>query len=203
MIALFASRIESARKQRELALSAMRQVNALSSIEIPRTGELFGISVSGSDKFRLQIARALLLLKLADPETHIHVTNAIGIIRQDSRSATFVTNTPPLVTLSSTSAFYSVTWCAGVLAHEARHVEIARRDGTTNAFRPYYGGPLPPGYKAFQRNESDCLRVQAKVLRHIGAPQSEVRYTESLTGTHFDVNHDGRWDFEDYKAQNW
>jgi hypothetical protein len=203
-IAFFAWRMErTARRQHEIVLGAMQQVYALAPSDIPHDDVIFGISVTGSNSFRLQIARSLLLLKIADPVAYLRVTNSIGIIRQDSRSVTFVTNLPPLITLSSTSAFYSVTWCASVLAHEAHHFELARREGTTSAFRPYYGGRLPPGYKDFQRNESDCLKVQARVLRQVGAPESEIRYIRSLTGTHFDVNRDGKWDVEDYKAQNW
>src|SRR5688572_23886846 len=50
------------------------------------------VRIVGSSDFRLQVTKALLLIKLCDFETFASVTNAVGIVREDSVTSASVTN---------------------------------------------------------------------------------------------------------------
>jgi hypothetical protein len=179
----------------------MERAQAMQREDMPTNSVVFGIQIIGSNDFPVQVARSLLLLKLVDPETFARVTNAIGIVRQDFRTAVWHTNKPPPVIMSTKSAFVSLTWCAAALAHEARHVELARQRPPEVTIA--YGGHKPKirGYKDFQRDELECIALELRVLKRLGATHTEVAIVKSQDGTHFDVNRDGKWDSEDERLQ--
>ena len=93
---------------------------------IQSNGLFLGVHIVGDDAFRLQIARAIMLLKLSDPDGFMTVTSNIGSVKHDVKSGVWYAMNPPVLSLSSTSAFYSMTWCASLIVHEAHHVVMER-----------------------------------------------------------------------------
>ena len=204
LVASLAGYVVSEIRSDRLKARIREQAYTMQPGDIPANGLVFGIQIVGSNDFRLQVARALLLLKLGDLETFSRVTNTIGIVREDSRTVASVTKKPPLVKMSPKTAFYSLTWCVAGLVHEARHIELARRRGETNPIPSIVIYPAKPrGYKDFQRDELDCVALQLRVLKKLGAPPHELESSRFQDGTHFDVNRDGKWDAEDQRLQKW
>jgi len=197
----------TSRLQARIVEQAKSQAYAMRLEELPTNSILFGIQLIGSDTFRLHVARSLLLLRLADFNSFRRVTNAIGIVREDPRSCVWVTNVPPIVDMSTKWSLRSLTWCAGGLAHEARHVELHRIRPKPPPFIVKNSGSKPAypkrGYKDFQRDELACFAFQAKVLKNLRAPRSELNSVLSSDGTHFDVNRDGKYDWDDYRLHDW
>ena len=69
----------------------------------------------------------------------------------------------------------SMKWLASTFVHESRHVEQRHDLG---------------GYKG-QESELDANKVQASVLRYLGASKVEIDYLEKADGLHFDSNGNG------------
>ena len=203
----FVQQFRANRLQSRIAAEAVVKARAMQLEQIPDDNIVFGIQLIGSDDFRLHVARSLVLLQLADFKSFRRVTNAIGIVRENQPSGVWFTNDPPIIDFSAKWALHSLTWCAGGLAHETRHVELYR-----NRLRPLpytdSSAHLKAAfsvrtYKDFQKEELECIAFQAAVLKNLRAPSSELRSVRSQDGTHFDVNRDGKWDAEDTKLQNW
>src|SRR5215471_10116724 len=73
--------------------------------------------IIGSARFTDQVQRAILLLKTRDTNAYAIVTNYVGRIQEGKRSGMWAYKTPPTYEMSATSAFYSLTWCAAIVAH--------------------------------------------------------------------------------------
>ncbi|MCM8766701.1 MAG: hypothetical protein NC917_06120 [Candidatus Omnitrophica bacterium] len=85
---------------------------------------------------------------------------------------------PPVFFLSPKSAFYSITWCASIIAHDAYHSKLY------HDYREKYERPIPYNiYSGFETEKKvHCI---------------------SLDGTHPDVNKDGKIDINDYNLMDW
>ncbi len=88
------------------------------------------------------------------------------------------------------STYYSLTWCAGVIAHESHHARLARSATYS------YG---------LAEEERECIAYQCAVLERIGAPDTEIDYLATLDGSHFDADADGdgEYTWDDYHARDW
>ena len=157
------------------------------------------VKIVGGSDFQLQVSKSLLLLKLVDFETFVSVTNAVGIVQEDSKTSAAATNRPPMVRMTSNTAFHSLTWCAGALVHEAHHIALAKRRGETNQFNPVFGNVR--GYKDYQRDELECFALELQILKKMNAPRSEIDFVRSQDGTHFDPNRDGKLDWRDLQPR--
>jgi hypothetical protein len=175
---------------------AREQADAMQPKDIPTNNIVFGIQIVSSDDFRLQVARALLLLKLGDAETFVRVTNSVGIVREGSRTVAVFTNRPPLIMMSASTAFYSLTWCVAGLAHETCHIELAKKRGSNQLIIDSTSVRIR-GYRDFQHEELVCAAFELQALEKLGAPRHELDHIRKQDGTHFDVNRDGRWDADD------
>ena len=153
------------------------------------------VKIVGSSAFQLQVTKSLLLIKLCDFEAFARVTNAVGIIQEDFQTSAAVTNRPPMVRMTSETAFRSLTWCAAGLVHESHHIALAKRRGATNQINPIFG--TPRGYKDFQRDELECFALELQILKKMNAPRNEIDFVRSQDGTHFDPNRDGKLDWRD------
>ena len=83
-----------------------------------------GIQIKGTTKFNEQVVSALILLRDKSPEGYRIVTNYIGAINQARRSGMRVDFVPPTFEMANPTAFYSLTWCAGSIAHDSFHSKI-------------------------------------------------------------------------------
>jgi len=174
----------------------IQTAHSLQLDELPSNKTYFGVKLFGDAAYRLQVAKALRLLSLSDPEALSFVTNNIRIIIEMERSGIWILSNTPVFSLSRTSAFHSITWCAGVMVHDANHALIDLR-----AAKQQRNHEL--SFRELQAMERVCIRRQIKTLKNIGAPRAQIDYLRSCEGTHFDVNGDGRYDWSDVHAQRW
>lgn len=157
-----------------------------------------GLRVTGSTSFRTQVVSALVLLRDKSPAAYGIVTNHLGVIKQARRSGMRSDLSPPTFELANPTAFYSLTWCAGSIAHDSMHSKIFQD------FRKAHDGAQPPhAWSSQVEEEKKCIAHQLQVLREIGAPTLEIDHCAEQDGTHPDVNKDGKYDWDDYEKGNW
>lgn len=155
------------------------------------------IEVLGSREFIAQVTTALDLLRNQAPEEYELIRGNVGRIRQGQHSGMAAYEEPPTYEMNDRTAFYSLTWCASTIAHDAYHSKLY------HDYKTSFGEPVPEDVWTGQQAELECMEFQAEVLRKIGAPEGEIRYLNSLDGTHYDVDKNGRYDENDYNARDW
>jgi hypothetical protein len=156
------------------------------------------IRIAGNARFVAQTREALALLDQKDTEALIKIQTYIGIIEQGQHSGMWVWESPPRYEVGNATAFFSVTWYASTIAHDATHSELYTR---YQIMHP--GKAVPEEIFGGVAVERFCNAYQLEVLKHINAPQSEIDYMGTLDGTHCDLDHDGDCDLTDYQHRNW
>ncbi len=159
--------------------------------------DLNDIDVVGNETFIVQVKKAQELMKNKAPEEFEIIKNYVGLIRQAEHSGMLAYSQPPTYELNDRTAFYSITWCAGTIAHDAYHSKLY------NDYKRSIGGAVPDDVWMGQDAEKKCMGFQVEVMKKIGSPEHEIRYLNSLDGTYYDVNKDGRYDEDDYKKRDW
>ncbi|WP_223789259.1 hypothetical protein [Marinicella meishanensis] len=155
------------------------------------------IKITGNSAFKKQVKGCLGLLKKRYPESHAFVRKHVGIIAQSSRSGMVAWHRPPMYQMSDQTAFYSLTWCASTIAHDAYHSFLYQK------FKPKNGGRTPERYWADFKAERLAINYQIRVAKKIDAPNHEITHLEQQDGTHADVNGDGIITLQDYADRDW
>lgn len=156
-----------------------------------------GIEIYGSMNFVRRVADALELLRDNSPKSFAVIQQYMGRIQENSRSGMRAYADPPTFDFSMTSAGYSLTWCAGAIAHDAYHSKLY------HDYRRVHGEPVPDDAWWGQAREMECNQFQLHVLYEIGAPDAETKYLSTLDGSHFDIDGDGRSTWIDHWLQSW
>ncbi len=155
------------------------------------------IEINGTKRFVEQVSRCLDLIAKNDNKNYQFINQYIGEIKQHHTSGIDVEAKPPRFEMSSKTAFYSLTWCASSIAHDAYHSYLYQKH------RAKHGAKAIPqlwtGYKA----ESKSIHFQRRVAQKIGAPKTELNYLLNLKGSHSDLNGDGRFSHDDYEKRDW
>jgi hypothetical protein len=155
------------------------------------------LQVKGNARFGAQITNALSLLQSKAPDAYRIVTNEIGVIQQGEHSGMWAYRVPPVFEIADPTTFYSVTWCAGCIAHDSIHSKLYHDWQRTNS------NPVPDEIWTGAAAEKQCLEHQVKVLVQIGAPTNEIIYCRQVKPDFFDVNKHGTNTWEDFKRRNW
>ena len=145
-----------------------------------------------------QTRAALNVLEQKDPAAYKKIQTYVGIIEQGQHSGMWAWEQPPRYEVNDVTAFFSVTWYASTIAHDATHAELYAQ---YQAAHP--GESVPEDAYGDVPIERFCIGYQLEVAKRIGAPQSEIDYLSTLDGTHCDVDHDGDCDWNDYLNRNW
>jgi hypothetical protein len=157
-----------------------------------------GIEIRGNAEFVKQTRAALILLDQKAPAAFEKIQTYIGMIEQGEHSGMWAWENPPRYEVGNATAFFSVTWYASTIAHDATHSELYAQYQAAHPNQPVpevaYGGV---------EIERFCIGYQLDVSKQIGAPQSEIDYLSTLDGTHCDLDHDGDCDWDDYQNRNW
>jgi len=163
------------------------------------TLSVFGadVEISGSAKFTNQVSRALTLLKEKAPKAYSITTNFVGRIEQGKKSGMWAYKKPPTYEIADRTTFYSVTWCAGSIAHDSFHSKLYHE------YKNNHSGRVPNKIWTGVEAEKKCLKHQLEVLKKIKAPKHEIAYFSKLHGDHHDTNKDGKYDETDYKERDW
>lgn len=155
------------------------------------------IDIEGSQKYTQQVEKCLGLLQAKAADDYAFVLGNIGVIEQNERSGMLAWANPPRYQMSDVTAFYSLTWCAGTIAHDAYHSYLYHQYQSEHSGKPPY--EVWGGVAA----EKLAIDFQLQVMQKIGATDHELKYLKSLDGTHGDVNKDGKLDGQDYQQRNW
>jgi len=156
------------------------------------------VRIEGSADFIAQTHAALALLEASAPDAHQKIQTYVGLIQQGQHSGMWAWEDPPRYEVGDETAFYSVTWYASTIAHDATHSELYHQYQDAHP-----GEPVPADAWGGVEIERFCNGYQLDVLRRIGAPQGETDYVGSLDGTHCDVDHDSDCDWDDYNNRDW
>jgi hypothetical protein len=129
-----------------------------------RCETVHGIEVAGEDDFIDQVRTAVELIHDKMPDELVAIAASIKCIRQNRRSSCDIYCDPIRCNMSRKTAMFSLTWCAGAIAHEACHarIHLAR-----------HGAAPRNSYQDAQAEEKLCFVDQVRVLKGIGAPASE------------------------------
>ena len=166
-----------------------------------------GIDLQGSQPFKDQVTSALKLIWAADRDTFLFIKRSLSIIRSENKTGFYMENGKTVAGLSDEQAFRSVTWCAGVIAHQAWHADYALARARSLAAKP---PPLPgesqdlkvdanpmrldyTGLDTMLDNENKAFALQLDVLRRIGAPKNELRVLLRRKPRDLTPAHDGSY----------
>ncbi len=145
-----------------------------------------GVKIRGSEKFANQVQAALALINEKAPDEFGVISKYVRRIEEHDRSGMDASHRT--CQLAPASTYYSLTWCAGVIAHEAHHAKLQSS----------------PSYEyGLVEEERACNVFQASVMEKIGAPRDELDHLAKQDGTHFDANGDGEYTESDYEARDW
>ena len=156
------------------------------------------VRIEGSPEFITQTRAALSLLESNAPDAYQKTQTYVGLIQQGQHSGMWAWEDPPRYEVGDTTAFYSVTWYASTIAHDATHSELYHQ-----YLYLHPGESVPDDAWGGVEIERFCNGYQLDVLKRIGAPQNEIDYMSTLDGTHCDVDKDGDCDWDDYNKRDW
>ena len=124
--------------------------------------------IIGSLAFSNQVSQAMQLLQARDGDAYAMVRHCIGRIQESESRGTQAYATPPAIGLSDDSTFYSLTWCAAVIAHDSLHSKQYHDDLKT------HDNPIPAGVWTGAKAEQQCMAYQLQVMEQIGATRHEM-----------------------------
>jgi hypothetical protein len=144
---------------------------------------LDGLEIQGTATFAKQVIAALTLLKTKSPGAYHLVTTHIGLIKQARHTGMAAYATPPTLELNGRTAFYSLTWCAAGIAHDAFHAKLYQ-----DYLQQHPGHVrVPDEVWTGEAAERRCLGHQRRVLKDIGAAVEEIRWAHELTHRYWEV----------------
>jgi hypothetical protein len=150
--------------------------------------------IVGSMQYSNRVHQALLLLEARDTNAYAIVTNYIGRIKEAEHSGMWAYLTPPTYEMGGTTAFYSVTWCAGTIAHDSFHSKLYHE------YQKAHDGPVPNDIWIGRAAEQQCMKHQLAVMEHIGATTREMDWARKQADGHY-VNDNEGW--SDFNKRKW
>lgn len=153
--------------------------------------------IKGSDRFLKHVRAAMKLIQEKTPRAYQLIQQNVAVIQQAERSGMWAHRSPPTFEMADRTTFYSVTWCAGSIAHDAFHSKLY------HDFRGAKGTPVPDDVWTGKDAELKCIAFQIQVLEKIGASIHEVEHCKKQNGEHFDLDKDGKYEWSDYFKRNW
>lgn len=147
------------------------------------------LEVRGTKHFQSQVVSALVLLSTKSPEAYVVLTNNVGLIAQARHSGMAAYLNPPTIELTDRSVSYSITDCAGNLAHESFHSKLYH-----DFLREHRNEPVVPDEVwTGEDAEKRCVEHQQRVLRAVGAPAAEIQwYTWNPTNRYWEIPYEKR-----------
>ena len=167
---------------------------------------LLTLDIQGSPEFKSQVTHALKLIWMADRDTFLSIKNSLYAIRNENKTDFYMDNGRPVAAISNDNAFKSLTWCAGIIAHQAWHASYAMSRKKKNSVPPPLPGekyerkfdanPMRVDYKgldAILEMENQASVFQLDVLKKVGAPRSEAGLVQHRAPRDFTTAHDGNY----------
>ena len=88
----------------------------------------------------------------------------------------------PTFEVGKKTAFYSIPWYASVVVHEAVHARLY-----LNFSKQQPGKKVPIAIFNTPTIERRCIKKQIEAGKKIGLPRADIKYLESLDGSHADL----------------
>ncbi len=155
------------------------------------------IRIDGDERFVLQVRACLDLLSRKAKLEYRLVRKYVGVISQGNRSGMFAWEDPPRFQMSDKTAFYSLTWCAGSIVHDAYHSFLYQKylpdDGSRTVGHKWSGFT----------SEKQAIQRQLRVLKKLDAAMHEINHLKTQDGTHGDLNGDGKLTIDDFNKRDW
>ncbi|OGR67622.1 MAG: hypothetical protein A2081_00740 [Elusimicrobia bacterium GWC2_61_19] len=178
-----------------------------SSIPLPEAYDpQAGLDIQGSPEFKSQVTHALKLVWLADRNIFLFIRKNLSVIRNENKTGFYTDDGRPVAALSTGQAFRSLTWCAGVIAHQAWHawneLNAAKKVRRAPPLPGERDGRLPEanpasvnykGLGAVLSAEDRAFAFQLDVLRKVGAPKKETDLVLRRDPRDFTAAHDGSY----------
>ena len=165
-----------------------------------------GLDIQGPPEFKSQVTHALKLVWLADRSTFLFLRKNISVIRNENKTGFYTDDGRTVAALSTEQAFRSLTWCAGVIAHQAWHswneINSAKKVRRAPPLPGERDGRLPEanpvsvnykGLDAVLSAEDKAFAFQLDVLRKVGAPRKETDLVLRRDPRDFTAAHDGSY----------
>lgn len=167
-----------------------------------------GLDIQGSRSFNSQVTSALKLIWMSDRETFLYIRKNLSIVRNETQTGFYLENGRPVAALSNAHAFRSLTWCAGIIAHQAWHASYTLNKNRRQS-KKYT--PPPPGESSELQVEANPVRLdyagmdailyiedkasafQLEVLKKVGAPAGETGPLFRRAPRDFHLSHDGNY----------
>lgn len=164
------------------------------------------LEVKGDDNFKSQVMHSLKLIWLSDRENFLFIKKYLSVIRNEDKTEFYLDNGRPVAALSNAQANRSLTWCAGLIAHQAFHAYIKFNSQKKQKVRPplpgekdereFFVNPAALNYTSLNGildMEARACSFQVEILRKIGAPRPEINALLKRAPRDFSVSHDGNY----------
>jgi len=163
------------------------------------------LQIYGSPEFKKQVSQALKLIWIYDRKKLNFIRKYVYEIREADSTDFRIINQVPTVLISDKNAFKSLTWCAGIILHQAFHAYakyIRNRDekrippppGEKDDFE--IANPLGIKYTGLDimiKVEDKATKYQISLLKKIGAPKKEILRLKRRKKQDFTISHDGKY----------
>jgi hypothetical protein len=147
------------------------------------------IEIHGKPQFQAQVTNALELLRTKAPDAYEVVAREIGDIRESAHSGMRAWQNPPVFEMADPTAFFSVTWCAGSIAHDSWHSKLYHDYLRNNS----NSSRVPDEVWTGESAEKKCVAHQARVMKAIGATHEEIDWLQTTNDF---------WNVK-YRDRNW
>lgn len=197
----------SPREEKAAAAAQAPSGEGVSAARLPEAYDpRVGIDIQGPPEFKSQVTHALKLIWMSDRETFLFLKKNLYVIRNENKTDFYMENGRPVAAISSDHAFRSLTWCAGIIAHQAWHAWYTMaRNRKVKAAPPLPGekderlldiNPAKLDYKgldAILYMEDKASAFQLEVLKKVGAPRKETDPVFRRAPRDFTTAHDGNY----------
>lgn len=167
---------------------------------------LLTLDIQGSPEFKSQVTHALKLIWMADRDTFLAIKNSLYAIRSENKTDFYMDNGRPVAAISNDNAFKSLTWCAGIIAHQAWHASYTISNKKKKPLPPPLPGekyerkfdanPMKLDYKDLDdilEMEKRASAFQLEVLKKVGASPAEIKAVYRRAPRDFTTAHDGSY----------
>lgn len=153
-------------------------------------------------EFTNKIKSAILLLKANAPAEFATMKSVIGKIRAFQASGANFNEEIMTIDIAKLTFDASLEWLTSVLTHETTHIKKYKDTG-----KKFGNAHLMTDKKAALQvminEELECNKAQLIVLEKVGGKKYEIDHLKAQKGDHFDIDKDGDYDMDDYKARKW
>jgi hypothetical protein len=174
-IGVVAVRSGRAAKREKAAQEYVTQILTAAPDDVLSHAIADGMSINGDDEFRIQIARALAIIKHNSPSNYAIFTNNIQAIQMGPYTWTWPQMNPPTCIFEKTNIGYSATWTASLLVREGLHARLYSR------FHEQYPTLTVPlsAWRSWKL-QKQCMQIVLDRMPELGASRSEVEYMKEF-----------------------